>query len=155
MTEIPYIPHTIIRPGRVLEHPLCPSAWAGIESILADLLLKFNVGRHIALEFGCEYGYSAIAFSNFFERVITVDPFGQFTHQLEEMWKVAERNCAPYGNIQIVRMGWQQFVNAAGVASNQQFDLIHIDAEHNYEECFGNGVWACERSRFVIFHDTE
>ena len=154
VTPIPYVPHTTIRPGRVLDHPLCPSSWVGIESILADLLSRFNVGRKFALEFGCEYGYSAIAFSNFFERVLTVDPFGQLTHQLHEMSRVAERNCAPYGNIEIVRMTWQRFTEAANGASAAQFDLVHIDAEHNYEECYGNGAWACERSPVVVFHDT-
>lgn len=154
MTEasvIPYMPQLIVRPARVLAG--YPSAWYGIESILADLLDHFDVQRGLALEFGTEYGHSAIAFSNYFDRVISVDDWSQ-----RDVYAIARENVLPYENIMLVRRSWQEFCGPQGYLNGMPSwvrpDLIHIDANHGYEEVWGNGLWACAQAPVVLFHDT-
>jgi hypothetical protein len=64
---INYFPKKFILPKHLIS---APSAWIGIESILEDLLDTFKVGGNNALEFGVEYGYSTVALSNYFQKVI-------------------------------------------------------------------------------------
>ena len=163
---IPYVPHTIIKPGRVLTGSYGTSSWIGLESILADLLDHFRVGRGLALEFGSEHGYSLVALSNFFDRVVGVDPFGQQTATLpiEPMVDRCARNIAPYPNISVIVSPWQEYTKAydgvtyaANLLDAKQappFDLIHVDGEHGYYDTFGCGDWACAHAPIVIFHDT-
>lgn len=150
---IPYTPHTIIRPGRMLSNGYGTSSWEGLESILADLLDHFHVARSAALEFGVEHGYSSVALSNFFDVVMGVDPFPQQTSTppIEPMEDRCRRNCAPFGNITVIRMTWQEF---AREWFERKYDLIHIDGEHDYANTFGAGDWACEHAPVVLFHDT-
>ena len=158
MTEHPYIPTTRIKPGRVLEREGCPSAWAGIESILADLLDKFAVGRRSALEFGCEFGYSAIALSNFFNHVTTVDLFGQLAYDGRPMRDVARENVDCYANITLCERSSHEFIAECErhpTYGTIAWDLIHIDANHTYEDVMREGTWAIEHSPVVILHDTE
>jgi hypothetical protein len=156
MTEHPYIPATRIKPARVLERDGCPSSWAGIESILADLLGKFSVCRGWALEFGCEFGYSAIALSNFFEHVMTVDLFGQLAYDGRPMRVVARENLKPYDNINLLEESSHEFIaSVSGFPMMAPWDLIHIDANHTYEDVMREGKWAIDHAPVVIFHDTE
>ncbi len=69
---LPYVPRTRKLPSRVLSSP---TAWKGIESVLSDLILRFNIGDRRCLEFGVEYGYSTVALSSFFDTVTGVDIF--------------------------------------------------------------------------------
>src|ERR1700722_1871576 len=165
MTEpIPYIPHTIIKPGRVLTGSYGTSSWTGLESILANLLDHFRVGRDLALEFGCEHGYSLVALSNFFERVVGVDPFGQqtATPPVEPMQQRCARNILPYGNISLIAAPWQLYTQefdrtqnlAMGIDPDRyapalKIDLVHVDGEHGYYDTFGCGDWACEHAPVV------
>lgn len=165
---IPYIPHTIIKPGRVLTGSYGTSAWTGLESILADLLDHFRVGRGLALEFGSEHGYSLVALSNFFERVVGVDPFGQntATPPIEPMQQRCERNILSYPNISLLIQPWQDYTRlfddvwARAVKLDEKYegamkiDLIHVDGEHGYYDTFGCGDWACAHAPVVLFHDT-
>ena len=150
---IPYIPQTIVRPRRLLEGDFGTSSWIGLESILADLLQRFQVGRSLAVEFGAEHGYSAVALSNYFRLVRTVDPFGQMTATppIEPMEERCRRNIAPWPNIQLLVEPWQMFCARTRMAC----DLVHVDAEHNYADTFGIGDWACQHAPVTIFHDTE
>src|SRR4051812_32676884 len=68
----PYVPKYRHMPERVL--PLV-SAWQGIESILAEMIERFNIGTDRCLEFGVEFGYSTVALSSFFHTVVGVDTF--------------------------------------------------------------------------------
>jgi predicted O-methyltransferase YrrM len=155
---IPYTPTKIVRPDRYLEG--YGSAWYGNESILQELLDRFNIGRKRAIEFGTEHGHSAIALSNFFEQVICVDPWLQehADQTTRSMYDVAQENVKPYSNITLVRSRWQEFCGQQGFQNGiptwLKPDLIHIDADHSYDECYKNGEWACENCSFVIFHDT-
>jgi hypothetical protein len=165
---LPYIPHTIIKPGRVLTGSYGTSSWTGLESILADLLDHFRVGRDLALEFGSEHGYSLVALSNFFERVVGVDPFGQqtATDPIEPMVDRCTRNIQQYPNISLIIAPWQlytqEFDRTHRIATGldqayeqaMKIDLIHVDGEHGYYDTFGCGDWACQHAPVVIFHDS-
>lgn len=165
---IPYTPNTLIKPSRCLSGSYGTSAWTGLESILADLLDTFHVGRGLALEFGSEHGYSLVALSNFFDRVVGVDPFPQLTstEPIEPMENRCRRNVAPYPNITVITAPWQiytqEFDRTEKIAMNFDperyagslaIDLIHIDGEHDYYHTFGSGDWACAHAPVVIFHD--
>jgi hypothetical protein len=65
-----YSPRKINLPPKLID---VPSAWKGLESILLDLIERFRIPRNTALEFGVDYGYSTVALSNYFSRVIAVD----------------------------------------------------------------------------------
>lgn len=136
-------------PARILKEP---SAWQGLESILDDLLNHYHVDRLVALEFGVEYGYSTIALSNFFDQVIGVDTFEGDMHSghKEELAR-AQKNCAPYENIKLIQSSYQDFTKD----NDEQYNLIHIDIVHTYEDTYACGKWAIEHAPVVIFHDTE
>ena len=164
----PYIPHAIIKPGRVLSGSYGTSSWTGLESILADLLDHFRVGRDLALEFGSEHGYSLVALSNFFDRVVGVDPFGQqtATPPIEPMHDRCLRNVAPYPNIALIPFPWQEYTAQfdavrdvacgidPGYDRTMAIDLVHVDGEHSYYETFTSGDWACLHAPVCIFHDS-
>lgn len=169
MTEpLQYVPHTIIKPGRVLTGSYGTSAWTGLESILADLLDHFRVGRDCALEFGSEHGYSLVALSNFFDRVVGVDPFGQqtATEPIEPMQDRCIRNIQQFPNISLIVAPWQEYtaqfslVRAKALEidpayeATMKLDLIHVDGEHGHWDTFNCGDWACLHSPVVLFHDS-
>lgn len=58
----PYVPQQRQAPARVLS---VNSAWKGIESILPELIERFDIGTKSCLEFGVEFGYSTAALSSF------------------------------------------------------------------------------------------
>jgi hypothetical protein len=69
---IPYVPRYRKTPERMLQ---VNSAWKGIESILADLIERFEIQPQRCLEFGVEFGYSTVALSSYFDSVTGVDIF--------------------------------------------------------------------------------
>jgi hypothetical protein len=161
---IKYEPTKIIRPEKILKIPVPPliqTNWGpwdkgtyGIESILSDLLDRFNVKRDIALEFGMEYGYSSVALSNFFTHVIGVDTFfGDSYSGVRSDFVQDTRGCLnPYPNITIVQSGYEQFIK--NQSDSVSYDLIHIDIIHTYKDTLECGLWATKHSPCVIFHDT-
>src|SRR5947209_2929065 len=68
----PYIPRYRQMPTRALS---VESAWQGIESILQEMIERFDLGTDRCLEFGVEFGYSTVALSSFFSSVVGVDTF--------------------------------------------------------------------------------
>jgi hypothetical protein len=122
--------------------------------VLEDLLDTFNVKRDIALEFGVEYGYSTVALSNFFKIVIGVDTFEGDQNTLVRPPDFAEEVRAlvsPYGNIHLVTSTWEKWAQV----DDRDYDLIHIDMDHTYDQTFISGVWATLHAPVVLFHDTE
>ena len=69
---IDYRPARLEQPSRGLD---IVSAWKGHEQVIADLIERFNVPRRTCLEFGVEFGFSTVAFSSYFDRVVGVDTF--------------------------------------------------------------------------------
>lgn len=127
------------------------SAWIGLERIIGDIKKRFNIGSSSALEFGTGTCYSAVALSNYFDSVVTVDSWVEGGHQdPESVFKfVKEELLFPYKNITPVLMNYHEYIKQ----DNKQYDLIHIDIEHTYEQTFPCGDWAMQHADIVIFHD--
>lgn len=145
---IPYTPSKIRRPENILD---VPSAWRGIESIIGDIIERFKIKTDRALEFGVEYGYSTVALSNFFKKVIGVDTFEGDEHTLDKKIPDLYELVQPLMpvNVELIKSRYQDYKD------DGQYDLIHIDIVHNYEDTFACGDWAMQHSDLVIFHDTE
>ena len=110
-----------------------------------------------------------MALSNFFERVVGVDPFGQqtATQPIEPMMDRCARNILPFENISLIVAPWQEYtkafdgtlfaakmIDAEKYEPAMKIDLIHVDGEHGYYDTFGCGDWACQHAPVVVFHDT-
>ena len=149
---IEYIPEKIETPARVLAD--VPSGWKGLETILGDIVERFCKSRKSAVEFGTEYGYSAVAISNFFEHVVGVDHFlgdehAGFTPDGVDRFAETRERLEPYDNITVVRADCLEFISY----NDSQWDLVHIDAKHDFYHTYLLAHWACEHSPVVIGHD--
>lgn len=129
------------------------SHWRGLESIILDILLRFEVPRNNCLEFGTEYGYSAVALSNYFDKVTCVDTFegdinaGKHADNYNE---IAE-NLSIWKNIQLIKSDFRDFI----AGNDSEYDLSHIDIVHSFTDTYDCGIWAATHSRCAIFHDTQ
>ena len=146
----PYKPQNIHKPPHILE---IPSAWKGLESIIEDIITQFNLGRRNCIEFGVEFGYSAVTFSNFFEMVTGVDTFegDQHTTNKAEHYEETKNRLACYNNIELFKSDYRDWIKN----DVNRYNLAHIDIVHNYKETYECGLWAAEHSDCTIFHDTE
>jgi hypothetical protein len=146
----PYKPANLSEPEKLLD---VVSAWKGLEMIIGDIITRFGLDREKCIEFGVEFGYSSVVFSNFFERVTGVDTFEGDIHtenKLEHFQQTQDR-LNPYGNIHLVKSDYRDWI----VRDNQRYNLAHVDIVHSYKETFECGIWAARHSDCVIFHDTE
>ena len=145
-----YVPLNMTRPARILD---VASAWKGLERIIEDLLDRNDVGRDRCIEFGVEFGYSAVALSNFFREVVGVDTFVGDAHTAHQgdHYDATRARLAAYPNIRLVRSDFRDFIEG----NESRFDLAHIDIVHTYDETYECGLWAALHSDIVIFHDTE
>lgn len=143
-----YTPNKVEKPKNILD---VPSAWVGLESIIGDILDRFGAKRNRALEFGVEFGYSIVALSNFFEKVIGVDTFEGDEHTLDKNIESLYELVQPLmpANVELVKSRYQDYVN------HDAYDLIHVDIVHTYQDTFDCGDWAMNHSNLVIFHDTQ
>jgi predicted O-methyltransferase YrrM len=146
-----YSPRKINLPPKLID---VPSAWKGLESILLDLIERFRIPRNTALEFGVDYGYSTVALSNYFSRVIAVDHFkgdvcaGFRDNDFENR---VRHTLSPYSNIEVIASNFEDFIQN----NTEQYDLVHIDIVHEYTPTYQCGLWAAKHANAVIFHDTE
>jgi hypothetical protein len=147
---LPYVPRRRQLPSRVL--PVV-TAWKGIESVLGDLIQRFDIGTQSCLEFGVEYGYSTAALSCFFETVIGVDLFIGDKHTLDKRDIFAETSnrLACFDNIQLFRSDYRDWT----ATDKNIYDLIHVDIVHTYSDTFACGLWSAQHARCVLFHDTQ
>ena len=145
-----YVPNRLETPSRRLD---VPSAWQGIENILADLIERFHINTDVCLEFGVEFGFSTVALSSYFNRVIGVDTFqgDEHTSNKQDIYEATLNRLSPYKNITLVRSDYRDFIRA----KNEQFGLIHVDIVHTFTDTFACGLWSAKRSQCTIFHDTE
>lgn len=147
---IPYVPEFLQMPERVLP---VTTAWKGIESVLADVMRRFNLKTERCLEFGVEHGYSTAALSSFFDSVIGVDLFIGDIHTSEkgDIYTATCDRLSVYSNIQLIRSDYRDWIaKDTGV-----YDLIHVDIVHTYLDTFTCGLWSARHSKCVLFHDTE
>ena len=146
----PYVPDRRVTPPRCL--PIS-SAWMGIETILGDLIERFDLRTERCLEFGVEYGFSTAALSSYFGSVVGVDTFmgDKHTANLRDFYAETVENLRPFGNIRLVRSDYRDYI----VKDDSVYDLIHVDIVHTYADTFRCGLWSAKRSQCTIFHDTE
>jgi Methyltransferase domain len=146
----PYLPAHRSLPTRVL--PVV-SAWTGIESILSDIISRFDIGTERCLEFGVEYGYSTAALSSFFDSVVGVDIFvgDRHTETFKDLYAETVNRLSVFDNIQLIRSDYRDWIKK----DQSNYDLIHVDIIHTFADTFACGLWSAEHSKCVIFHDTE
>ena len=145
-----YVPERRQLPPRVLP---VTTAWKGIESILSDLIAKFDIGTRRCLEFGVEYGYSTAALSCFFDTVIGVDTFlgDKHTQDNRDIFAETSSRLSSFDNIQLIRSDYRDWT----AKNDDLYDLIHVDIIHTYADTFACGLWSARHAQCVLFHDTE
>jgi hypothetical protein len=146
----PYIPNRLEAPVRKLE---IRSAWMGIENILSELIERFHINTDACLEFGVEYGFSTVALSAYFDRVIGVDTFlgDKHTGNMRDFYEETASRLSRYQNIELVRSDYRHFIQK----EQRHFGLIHVDIVHTFADTFACGLWSAQHSECTIFHDTE
>lgn len=145
----PYVPEHRQLPPRVLTPP---TAWKGIESILGDLIQRFNIGSRRCLEFGVEHGYSTVALSCFFDTVTGVDTFhgDKHTENKNDIYAQTSERLSGFSNIRLVRSDYRDWI----AKDDSFYDLIHVDIVHTYADTFVCGLWSARHAQCAIFHDT-
>jgi hypothetical protein len=143
-------------------YPDWPSAWKGLESILPAIIKKFDVKQNFALEFGVEFGYSTAAFAQLFDNVTGIDTFlgdphsdlqlgGGKTRPRTDFFEYTRKNLEKWPNIHIFQMDYKEWITK----DTSQYDLIHVDIVHTFEDTLACGRWAADHAPVVVFHDTE
>lgn len=129
-----------------------PSAWRGLDQIIDPLLTEFGIERESCLDMGVDYGFSTVAFSNYFERVVGVDHFKGDEHAgYRDLYDEVKRIEVLYPNIELIQSDYRDFIKE----HDEHYNLIHVDIIHSYEDTFKAGEWAVKHADMVIFHDTE
>jgi hypothetical protein len=129
------------------------SAWRGLELIIEDILVQFNIGRESCIEFGVEFGYSTVVLSNYFDKVKGIDTFEGDKHTFfrGEHFDKTKARLSTYENITLFKSDYQNWIPN----DTNHYDFAHIDIVHDYKETYECGLWAAQNSDCVIFHDTE
>lgn len=129
------------------------SAWKGLELIIEDIIIQFNLGRKSCIEFGVEFGYSTVVLSNYFDKVKGIDTFEGDKHTLNKKGHFDETKArlSIYENITLFKSDYQNWIPN----DTNYYDFAHVDIVHNYKETYECGLWATQNSDCVIFHDTE
>lgn len=146
----PYKPAALTPPAQLLD---VVSAWKGLELIIGDIIDRFGLSRGKCIEFGVEFGYSAVVFANFFESVTGVDTFEGDVHteHKEEHFQQTKERLRSFSNIHLVKSDYRDWI----ATDHQRYDFAHVDIVHNYKETFECGLWTAQHSDCTIFHDTE
>jgi hypothetical protein len=149
-TIMPYLPTNRSVPTRTLP---VKSAWQGIETILAEMIERFDIGTDRCLEFGVEFGYSTVALSSFFDSVLGVDTFlgDKHTTNNHDVYQETVGRLSSFSNIQLIRSDYKDWIKK----DENDYDLIHVDIIHSYADTFACGLWSANHSKCTIFHDTE
>ena len=129
------------------------SSWRGLEQIILDIIEQSGSSTNKCLEFGVEFGYSTVAFSNYFTEVIGVDVFTGDEHAgfHGDIYERVKKDLEKFKNITLIQSDYRDFIKS----NSSQYDLIHVDIIHTYEATFDCGLWAAQHAKCVIFHDTE
>lgn len=149
--EINYKPKQLEMPGRLIDSK--SQAWVGLEKIIADIIRFAGIEPNTALEFGVEFGYSTAAFANYFKEVTGVDIFTGDEHAGHhgDIYETTKTNLKEFNNIRLVKADYRDYIRS----ENKQFDLIHVDIIHTYEDTYACGLWSAEHSSVTLFHDTQ
>jgi hypothetical protein len=147
---IPYIPKHRFVPSHLLD---VPTAWREVAPVINDILRRFDVGRHFALEFGVDYGYSTSVLAHFFLLVQGIDTFmGDINagDRGDGIYNQVAESMKAYPNVELFPMDYREWIKI----DQSHHDLIHVDIVHNYEQTFECGEWAVQHAPIVLFHDT-
>jgi len=150
-TDIPiYKPQKKGKPAHMIQ---VDTAWSGIELIIEDILDRFQVKRNRCIEFGVEFGYSSVVFSNYFKQVTGVDTFEGDEHTLHkgDHFEQTKVRLASFPNIQLHKSDYRDWIKK----DDSQYNFAHVDIVHNYKETYECGLWAVNHCTCTIFHDTE
>lgn len=149
---IRYVPKDYVELPKLADQPIV-SAWQGIDRILPDIIERFQIPCRTALEFGVQWGYSTSALACLFNKVIGVDTFQGDKHAGVHNLSFSDtaRRLQPWSNIQLCQQTYQDRI----ALDREQYDLIHIDIVHTYEDTFALGYWAVDHAKVILFHDTE
>jgi len=145
-----YVPINKKQPEKILE---VVTAWAGLELIIEDIMERFNIRQDSCIEFGVEFGYSSVVFSNYFKKVIGVDIFigDEHTDFRGDHYEKTKALLAGYNNIELIKSDYRDWIKK----DSRHYDFSHVDIVHNYKETYECGLWAAEHITCTIFHDTE
>ncbi len=145
-----YEPRVFERPDKMLD---VKSAWEGHELIIKDIINRFQLNTARCLEFGVEFGYSAVVFSNYFEKVTGVDTFRGDEHTLHkgDHFELTKSRLLQFENIELIQSDYKEFIQN----NDDQYDLIHVDIVHTYADTYACGLWSALHSTCTLFHDTE
>lgn len=131
-----------------------PTEWKGLEEWIVTILDHFKINCNTALEFGVDYGYSTKVFSHLFKKVIGVDSFERNTcdgKEHDEAFYNQVLNSFANTNVEIVKTRFEDYINQ----NNENFyNMIHIDAIHDYGILEPTIRWAVEHSDITLVHDT-
>jgi hypothetical protein len=151
MTPITYIPKKLVKPTRMID---VPSAWMGNELIMEDLIERFQISPKRCIEFGSQHGYSTAALANYFKHVIAVDHFAG-----DEMAGIGDPDhtfngtreaLKDFPNITLAMTSYQDWIRR----DDSEYDLVHVDIVHTYEDTFECASWGIDHADVVILHDT-
>jgi len=145
-----YRPKRKATPAHMLQ---VDTAWKGLEQIIEDILDRFSIPRNRCIEFGVEFGFSSVVFSNYFREVTGVDTFEGDLHT-DHKWDLFEQQknrLSVYPNISLYKSDYRDWI----VKDDSQYDFAHVDIVHHYKETYECGLWCVAHSRCTIFHDTE
>ncbi len=145
-----YEPVKIQTPENILQ---VTSGWKGLESIIEDILDRFDIGRDKCIEFGTEHCYSTIAFSNFFKEVKGIDLFigDKDSGIKKDHYSETKKSISKFENIELIKSDYKDYIKQ----DNNQYDFAHVDIIHSYKDTYECGLWAVKHSKCCIFHDTE
>lgn len=129
------------------------SAWKGLELIIEDIIERFQLGTEKCIEFGVEFGYSSVVFSNYFEEVTGIDTFEGDIHTDHKgnHYESTKDSLSGFENIKLIKSAYQDWIKT----DDQFYNLAHVDIIHTYEHTYNCGLWAAQHSQCAIFHDTE
>lgn len=145
-----YIPKKKVKPTKMIN---VITAWQGLEMIIEDIIERFDIGNESCIEFGVEFGYSTVVFSNYFKNVTGVDIFlgDEHTDFKGDHYEKTKASLAEYENIELIKSDYKDWIQK----DTEMYDFSHVDIVHNYKETFECGLWAAKHSKCTIFHDTE
>ena len=146
----PFIPEKLVPAAQSLD---IYSAWRGLELTIPDILSRFGVATGSCIEFGVEFGYSTVAFSNYFDKVVGIDLFvGDInTDHKGDHFRETRARLSAFPNIELHKTSYQDWI----ASDDSYYDLAHVDIVHTYRDTFKCGLWAAQHSTCTLFHDTE
>jgi hypothetical protein len=147
---IPYVPERLWTPWHLAD---VPTAWEGNESVLRDIMIRFNIKPNKAIEFGVDYGYSLAALANFFNLVVGVDTFmgDQYAGYRDDTLLAQTQNALKdFKNVLLLQSSYENYIQGdVGMV-----DLIHVDIIHEYKPTNELVAWAVQHADVVLVHDT-